>query len=108
MAVLTAQKPNLSGAALTYAAASAGGDKAAAGINRFVHVKVGATATTVTIDSVQPCDQGADHNLTSGSITSTDRMIGPLDPRRFADANGDVNISYSQVTGVTIALIEVG
>ena len=107
MAALAPQVASLSGQTVTMAAASGGGDTAPAARNRFLLITVGGTATTVTIDSIKACDQGFDHNLSTGSISNVTKALGPLDPARFADANGNVAITYSQVTGVTVACIEV-
>ena len=74
--------------------------------NLYALINVGGTATTVTI--VSP---GAFHtlrtamaNVTTGAITSTSRLVR-LD-QRYADANGNVTVTFSQVTGVTWQLLD--
>jgi len=93
MAALTANAP---GAAITMATATGGGDTAAGGPGAggwdtaYLLINVGTTATTVTVDGVaQPA-------MTSQS------MLVPL--RRQTGA--PVNITYSQVTGVTVGLVK--
>jgi hypothetical protein len=93
MAALTAVAP---GVAFAPAAATGGGDTAPGGPGMggwdtaYLLIVVGTTATTVTVDGVaQPA-------MTSQS------MLVPL--RRYNGA--PVNITYSQVTGVTVAAIK--
>jgi hypothetical protein len=103
MAVLTVQPISLAGEAPDYVAANAGGDKVAASRSNFIHVKNGSGGSiTVTLDSVVACNQGSDHNIAVAIPAGQERMIGPFDPGRFADSAGDVNISYSGVTSLTI------
>lgn len=73
----------------------------------LLYVKVGATATTVTV--VVPGNQeyvgSALPDLSTGSITSTERVFHI--PQLLADpATGLVTVTYSQVTNVTSALIK--
>lgn len=72
----------------------------------LLYVKIGATATTVTV--VVPGNEEytgvATPDLSSGSVTSSERVF--VIPRLAADpATGFVTVTYSQVTGVTSALI---
>lgn len=108
MATLTMQKPTLSGIALTYSNCSAGGDEFVNNSGRVcIHVKNGNTAAqTVTVNSQKPCDQGYDHDVVVSIPASSDRLIGPFTTDRFNDANGKVQITYSGVTSMTIAAIE--
>lgn len=93
MAALTATAP---GTAFTPAAATGGGDTAAGGPGvggwdtAYLLAVVGATATTITVDGTA-----------YGPITSQSVLI-PL--RRYNGAS--VAITYSQVTGVTVALVK--
>lgn len=93
MAALTATAP---GTAFTPAAATGGGDTAAGGPGvggwdtAYLVAVVGGTATTITVDGVA-----------YGPITSQTVLI-PV--RRYNGA--PVNITYSQVTGVTVALVK--
>jgi hypothetical protein len=89
-----------------YGNAAAGGDTFLNDGNVMLHVKVGATATTITIASPNQCDQGGTHPLVIGPLTSTERMLGPFPPKRFNAADGTVGITYSQVVGVTVAAVQ--
>jgi hypothetical protein len=72
----------------------------------FLWVKIGGTATTVTL--VRPGTHGVggdaivDWTVVSGA-TNTERVI-PV-PASFADTDGDADVTFSQVTGVTALLV---
>ena len=111
MALLTAQQVVPAGMTPTYAAANAT-DTFPTGDSLFLHVKVGGTATTITVNSPSgtTCSlgiAGAAHNNVVGPLTSTERMIGPLTSARYNDpTTGLGSVTYSQVTGVTAALVQ--
>lgn len=115
MAALTIQPIVAAGLAPAYAAASAGGDTLQNDTqkNTFLHVKnASGSAINVTIApyvaSVNVAGVGA---VTVPSIvvtvpaTTGDRMIGPF-AQTYTDANGNVNVTYSAVTSVTVAAIK--
>jgi hypothetical protein len=105
MAVLSAQQITPTGTAVTYAAASAGGDRVPVGPNNFVHVKNGGGSTiTVTINSIRACSYGFDHDLAPTIAAGADKMIGPITDR-FQDVDGLAGIAYSAVTSVTVAAV---
>lgn len=105
MAVLSAQKPG-GAASLTYTAAAAGGDEFLNSGKEFLHVRNGsAAAITVTANSIAKCDQGFDHDKTETVPAGEDRMIGPFATARYNNANGRVEVTYSAVTTVTVALL---
>jgi hypothetical protein len=73
----------------------------------ILYVKVGVTATTITV--VVPGNQvytgTAITDATSGSITSTERQIAIT--RDLVDpTTGLVTVTYNQVTNVTAALLK--
>lgn len=116
MAALSVQSIVPGGLAPSYSAASATGDTVASPANderTFIHVKnAGGAAIVVTINPVSPTSakvQGAGV-LTVPAIsvsvpaTSGDRMIGPI-PQAYIDAGGNINLSYSAVTSVTVAAL---
>lgn len=113
MANLVTQQITPAGLAPTYAAAAAGGDKIAPGPNVFLHVKnTGGSPATVTVDdpnSVGPSGAAQYNPDLSVSVPATtgDRMIGPLGSRFQASTDGLVAITYSGVTGVTVAAIAI-
>lgn len=104
MANLTVQTITQAGVSPSLTAAAAGGDEFANGGRTYFHINnASAGSVTVTVDSVRPCDQGADHNLTVAVPASEQRLIGPFDPRRFNQAGtGRVAVTYSAVTSVTV------
>lgn len=108
MAVLTVQKITQAGIAPSFAAASAGGDEFANSGRTFLHVKNGgAGSINVTINSQKPCDQGFDHDLVVAVPNGGERVIGPFEPGRFNNSSSRVAVSYSGVTSVTVAALEV-
>lgn len=114
MALLANQLVRRAGTSPSYAAAAGGGDTLVpSGSGRtFVHVKVGGTATTITIAVPAGRTPRTDltyGNLVIGPVTSQERMIGPIDPDLFADpTTGLVTIAYSQVTAVTVGVFDLG
>jgi len=92
----------------TYAAAAGGGDSFVNDGRTFLHVKNAAAGgnSIVTINSLVNCDQGVDHNLAVTIADASESMIGPFAPSRFNDANGSVAVTYSEVTGVTVAVLQ--
>ena len=103
---LTVQEISLDGLTPTFSAADANGNYFSGSGKEFVYVKNGgSSAITVTIASQQPCNQGEIHNVEVSVAASGEAMIGPLPEARFEDSSGHINISYSDVTSVTVAVI---
>lgn len=75
--------------------------------NLWLHVKVGGTATTITIviPGNQNYSQVATTDLSSGAVTSADRIFQI--PASIADSTNLVTVTYSQVTGVTAGLFKI-
>lgn len=115
MAQLTIQNVTTAGAALTAVAAAAGGDKIRNPADGRLMLEVangGGAAVTVTIakqvSSVKVPHVGTltVSDLTVSVPAGATRKIGPFS-QGYQDANGDVNISYSAVTSVTVAAITI-
>jgi hypothetical protein len=107
VATLSVQKASRVGAVPAYVAAAAGGDKFPAGSSRQLRVKNASVASIdVTINSQAPCNQGFDHDLVIAVGAGAEKVIGGLDAARFADVDGYVNVAYSAVTTVTVAVEE--
>lgn len=68
----------------------------------FLMVTNGATVADVTIDSVTPCDQGSDHNEVVTCTANKTMLIGPFSPARFNSTDGRVEMTWSNVTTVTV------
>ena len=94
-----------SGDMLTYQAASSGGDQYIAASGRLHVRNAGGGACVVTVHSPKQCDQGSVHDKTYTVGAAADRLLGPFDASRFADAGNMVQLTYDQVTSVTVAVI---
>ncbi len=108
MATLTTQNITRLGITPTYAAAAGGGDRFTPAANTFLHVKntsAGAiTVTIVTPNEAFPNVATADVAV-SVPATTGDKMIGPLPYERFAASDGLGDITYSGVTNLTVAIV---
>lgn len=104
MATLTVADVNSAGVIPSYGAASVNGDQFSNDGKTMIHVITGTSGTlNVTIASQVTCDQGSTHNTIVNVASTSAKMIGPFPTNRFNDANGYVQLIYSQVTNVTIA-----
>jgi len=110
MATLSVQSTAAAGTAITFTAAAGGGDKFAnSGSQRLLVRNDDASPVTVTIDAPGTCNFGAAanaaHDLAVSVAAGAEKWIGPFDVSRFNDSNGFVNISYSGVTSLTVAVV---
>lgn len=108
MATLTAQALAAAGLNPTYAAADVAGDEFAWSNGVFCHVKNDdAGSHTVTVVSQATARPGiAPANIEVAIPAGEARFIGPLNQSLFADADGNVQITYDAVTSVTIAVLK--
>jgi hypothetical protein len=89
-------------------AAGGAGDTFPAGPNSFLRVKnANAAACTVTVtpstgSGPQGTSIGALALAPPVALTSGDRVYGPFPAYPFADANGNVNVSYSVTSSVSV------
>lgn len=103
MAQLAIQKTSLSGLGPTFAAADAAGDTFANDGRTVLHIKNGgAAAITATVDSINPCNYGFDHNAAVSVPAGGERVIGPFNQTRFGVT---ASVAYSAVTSVTVAAL---
>ena len=114
MAELTVQQITEAGGAATYVSTAGGGDTADNNGNMFLHIKNGSGGEiTVTITAVTTSvDSGVYGDLTKANATiaiagSAEAFIGGFAPAAFNDGNGEVAITYSGVTSLTIAALYV-
>jgi hypothetical protein len=106
MATLTTVPIAATGVNPGFTAAAAGGDKVTPGDRTFLHVKNGGGAPiTVTITAVRLCSDGGLHNSVVSVTNGEDRVIGPVDSRFAAVADGLAAVTYSAVTSVTVAAL---
>lgn len=98
---------NTAGCVPTYASATSGGDQFANDGRTFFHVKNAGATKTITIASQIACSQGSTHNDAVAVTSGGEAMIGPFDPSRFSDTSGNVQLTYSAVTSLTIGVFQV-
>lgn len=111
MALLTAQVARLSGPAITYAAAAGGGDTFVIPTDHTeLRVKNGGgSPITVTLTVPGNTDYGvANPVLTFTVAAGAEAACGPLPIARLTNpTTGVVNVGYSAVTSVTVAVVVV-
>lgn len=106
MADLTVQIVSLPGLTPAYGAAAAGGDAFPSSGKEFIHIKNGHTSPqTVTVNSQAACNRGFDHDVAVVVTNAQERMIGPFPKDRFNDSADKIQLTYSGVTALTIAIV---
>lgn len=73
----------------------------------FLLCKNGATVADVTFTSVTDCDQEANHDVVHTATANETTMVGPFSPTRFNDGDGRVQLTYSNVTTITVEAVVV-
>lgn len=114
MATLTVQTITESGLTATYASASAGGDVVANDGNVFLHVK-NASGSPITL-TIAKQTSATINDTVYGKLTKADAtatiaagaevLIGGFKPDAFNNSSGQIAISYSSATSVTIAALK--
>lgn len=110
MAALTIQNLAKTGVVITYGAAAGGGDEFANNGKTFLHVKNGGgSSINVTIASqvTDPEPGTAASNIVIAVANGAEKMIGPFNQNGYNDVDGNVQVTYSAVTSVTVAAISV-
>ena len=110
MATLTLQDIIRTGTGLepTYAACGAGGDEFVNEAGYFIHIKNGAGAPqTVTIATPVTTDGLAVADVAIAIPAGEERMIGPFATATFNDGDDKVQLTYSAVVTLTIAILNV-
>lgn len=108
MALLAPQQIQITGPAITLAAAAGGGDTVAPNDRLFLWVK-NASGSPITVTVVVPgtyFGQALPDVAVSVPATTGERMIGPLDSRLADPSTGVISITYSAVTSVTVAAVK--
>jgi hypothetical protein len=111
LATLASQVVKRSGVGPTYAACTGGGDRFTPSATTILHVKNGsggALTVTVPATKVPAPDMVITNNVVSVPA-SGERMMGPFPPDIFqaTDGSGLADITYSGVTSLTIAAVQV-
>lgn len=107
MATITPADVTTAGVVPTYASATSGGDQFSNDGKTMIHVKASGAPVTVTISSQVPCNQGVTHNTAVVIASTSEQMIGPFDTNRYSSGTGFTQLTYSQVTGVTIGVFQI-
>lgn len=108
MATVAPQRPNLTGLAANFAAASVGGDKFDPGERVMLHVKnASAGAVTVTIETPNTILGLAVADAQVSVPAGGERYIGPFPREHFAGSDGLVSVTWSATASVTFAVIAV-
>lgn len=109
MAALTTQRLTYPSATITTQAAAGGGDTVTPGDSTRLMVRNGSgVSINVTIPRYPLVDpEGvAETSLVVAVPAGAERWIGPLSGTRFANpANGNVEVTYSAVTTVTVGAV---
>lgn len=106
MAQLTAQEASINGTAPTFVSADVAGDSFKNFGTVVLHVDNQDTvAKQVTIAS-NPCNFGEVHDVVVSVPASEERIIGVFQKDRFNDENNLVNVSYDDVTSLSVAVIK--
>lgn len=84
------------------AAAAAGDTVTNDGLTYIEIEDTGTTAPTVTIASQVQCDQGSTHDISVAVPSGGIKFIGPFPPNRFNNVDGQLEVTYSSETDVTI------
>lgn len=71
----------------------------------FLHVKKGVGACNVTLKSRASFRGKAVPDQVVAIAQNTDQMIGPFPPDLYNDATGLVTVLFSEVTGLTVAVV---
>src|SRR5436853_540222 len=105
MATLTVQRPALTGITPSYAAAAGGGDVFANDGYTVAHIK-NASVGSITVTAAAP---GAFNAAVAVAIPAgEERIIGPFtDKQRFNNGSGQVALTYTGVTTLTVGIFRV-
>jgi hypothetical protein len=107
MALLNPQAINLNGTTITFSSASAGGDQFANTGRELLLVRNGGASSVTTTVAAQGRYRGVPFSNVTLTVPAGGEVIaGPFPPEVFNDANGRVNLSYSAVTSVTVAVLQ--
>lgn len=100
---LAVQQISRAGVVPAYTAANAAGHSIVNNGRTFLHVKVGATPTNVTLDSPVLVDGQAVAGRVIAIGANTEKMIGPFPDPIFDQPDGSgVDVDFSSVATVTV------
>lgn len=108
MATLTVQEISRSGVAPSFASAAGGGDQFLNDGKTYLEVVNGATDCNVTIVTQSTVDGLAVADKTVTVSASTRKKIGPFPPSIYNDTSGYVQLTYDDVSNVTVGVFRLG
>jgi hypothetical protein len=108
MATLSPQTIVQAGITPTYAAAAVAGDQFLNDGRTFIQLKNtnGSTRTVTIATSGTISGRAIADDAVVIPVTTGDKMIGPFPQGIYNDANGYVQLTYSAVTDLTIAVVK--
>ncbi len=105
MATLTALSISRDGVAVSGAAAAVGGDKFGNNGSQMLYVNNASVGSVnVTLATSQTVDGQAVADRVVAVAAGAAKMIGPFKPSQYNDVDGFVQVTYSAVTTVTVAV----
>lgn len=108
MATLTVLTPNFNGVALGAVSASGGGDEFPNDGRSVLYIKNGGgSPINLTITPSGTIGGLSYQTIVAAISAGAERIFGPFPTQQFNNANGRVPLSYSGVTSVTVAVIQV-
>lgn len=109
MATLTVQDIAATGIAPTYAAADVAGDEFAFEQGAFVHVVNGSASSidATVVSQYDPIPGVGPDDIVLTIAAGEEVMAGPFNTRIFSDEDGNVQITYTDVTDVTVAVLSI-
>lgn len=109
MALLSTQTlSKTSGTTLSFASAAGGGDEVAWGPRTFLYVKNGdASGITVTVAVPGNTGYGVAKPDPTFTVNATSELCIPINDAEYEASDGNIDISYSAVTSVTVAAVSV-
>jgi hypothetical protein len=104
---LLVQEATKEGLSVVYSPASAEGNKFANNGDTEARIKNDSDAAIeVTIKSQKNCNRGFHHDEVITIAANSERSIGNLEPAWFNNDQGQVEMTYSTVTEVTVAIVQ--
>lgn len=105
--VLTPRKPTPAGVAPSLVAADAQGHSVPYTRDVMFHVKTSSTAVTATIATAVVFADGLTlPSRAVGMASSSESFIGPFPQQEYMQADGNLYIDFSPITGVTVEAID--
>ncbi len=109
MAALPVQTMTQAGVVPTFNTAAGGGDTFAGTGQESVHIINGSGGSiNVTFVAQNACSHGTVHDRVVAVAAGAQKVVTGLSKGQFNDASGNVNITYSGVTSLTVAVYRPG